>query len=197
MSAITSVCGWPRFRWPPILPVHIHLTIESGGRKPSGECFRFPFFGEQSRTSCPGEGASSGLQDTLYTAQISFLGGVSPQYEEQGWKKQKSRAEGGYTKKKGRRKGSLYRNSLPVCYSFPSASSALTLHTTKVAGFFIPRLASRPFHGRHGNTVLSASRPPMEQAPKALIILFGRAPPYSLIHVYARLQACGALHSVC
>lgn len=42
MSAITSVCGWPRLRWPPLLPVHIHLTIESGKRKPSGECFRFP-----------------------------------------------------------------------------------------------------------------------------------------------------------
>lgn len=38
MSALTGICGWPRFRWPPLLPVHIHLTIESGKRKPSGEC---------------------------------------------------------------------------------------------------------------------------------------------------------------
>lgn len=41
MSAVAGVCGWPHIRWPPLLPVHIHLTIESGKRKPSGECFRF------------------------------------------------------------------------------------------------------------------------------------------------------------
>lgn len=84
MSAVAGVCGWPHIRWPPLLPVHIHLTIESGKRKPSGECFRFPLRWARWNVLSR-EGASSGWQDTPHTAQISFLGGVFPSARRTGW----------------------------------------------------------------------------------------------------------------
>lgn len=46
-----------------------------------------------------------------------------------------------------------------ISFFHDDGKSILTLHTTKVVGFFIPRLASRPFHGRHGNTALCLQAP--------------------------------------
>ena len=122
MSALTSVCGWPRFRWPPLLPVHIHLTIESGKRKPSGECFRFPLRWA-SWNVLPRKRRIIRLAGHAIYGSDFVSGWRFPSVRRTGWKKQKSRAEDGYAKKKAEEKAPV-QEPLPVCYSFPSASSA-------------------------------------------------------------------------